>query len=69
MFASLLTPAKCDTLYNPWIESEAVITCKDIMKYPDDLTRVLNRFSLSVVRSITYGRRAYHRDPLMIDFE
>ncbi|KAJ4324652.1 hypothetical protein N0V84_003776 [Fusarium piperis] len=69
LFASLLTPAKCDTIYNQWSEAEAVITCMDVMKYPDDLTRVLNRFAMSVVRSITYGRRVFHRDPLMIDSE
>ncbi|KAL3481712.1 cytochrome P450 [Aspergillus californicus] len=69
LFASLLTPSKCDTIYNKWSEAEAVVTCHDILKYPDDLKRVMNRFSMSVVRSITYGRRAVHRDPHLMDSE
>ncbi|KAH8798536.1 cytochrome P450 [Xylogone sp. PMI_703] len=69
LFASMLTPTKCDNIYNKWSEAEAVITCMDLIKYPNDLRRNLNRFSMSVVRSITYGKRAVRNDPLMIDFE
>lgn len=64
-----MTPAKCDTIYNRWGEREAVITCMDILHHPEDLKRNLNRFALSVVRSMTYGKRAVRRDPLMMEFE
>lgn len=69
LFASLLTPAKCDAQYNKWSEAEAIVTCMDLVHHPDDLKRNLNRFAMSVVRSITYGKRAVRRDPLMLDFE
>lgn len=64
-----MTPTKCDTIYTRWGEREAVITCMDIINYPDDLKRNLNRFAMSIVRSMTYGKRAVRRDPLMMDFE
>ncbi|KAH8805193.1 cytochrome P450 [Xylogone sp. PMI_703] len=65
LFSSVLNSTRCDG-YNKIEEREAIIALHDIQTNPELFAQHIHRFSLSVVRSISYGQRVVrHDDPLV----
>jgi cytochrome P450 len=56
LFTNLLSAKKCDT-YSVIQNGEAIATLHDIIETPERFRDHLNRYSLSVARSVAYGKR------------
>lgn len=67
VFAQILNSTRCNG-YNWIMQDEALVALKDIMDNPNMFRENIYRYTLSVTRSIAYGRRVMqHSDKLVID--
>jgi cytochrome P450 len=61
LFGGLLTAKICDS-YSAIQEREAVATIHDILLQPEGISDHIHRYTLSVARSVAYGRRVPHSE-------